>query len=151
MAASSDIVSLPHDFDYQYPLARRWAEYLVSAITTMQNLNNQCVFPKLVVSRIQISSRTPLDETTSENLVNLALKGIIGIQAMAEISRTVGNSSDADIYEVSWLSDVVLCSYASILCRAARRPSSMSGSRSLCLRARHSPSSEPSVNSRRGR
>ena len=123
----------------------------MSALSTMSNLNNQCVFPKVFLPRVQTSPRTPLDETTSENLVNLALKGIVGIQAMAEISRTVGNSSDADMYEVSWLSDVVLCSYVSILCRAARRPSSMSGSRSLCLRARHSPSSEPSVNSRRGR
>ena len=41
-----------------------------------------------------------IDESPG-NLTNLALKGIIAIQAMSEISRATGNSEDAQAYQVS--------------------------------------------------
>lgn len=37
---------------------------------------------------------------TQGNLTNLAIKGIVGIAAMAEISRTLNQSSDAQYYTV---------------------------------------------------
>ena len=40
-----------------------------------------------------------IDQET-QNLTNLALKGIIGIQAMAEISRATGNAADVETYSV---------------------------------------------------
>ena len=40
---------------------------------------------------------------------NLALKGIIGIKAMAGISKTINQDSDADYYEVSNLSTSDSC------------------------------------------
>lgn len=36
-------------------------------------------------------------------MTNLAIKGIIGVKAMAEISRTVNQSSDAQLYDVRHL------------------------------------------------
>ena len=44
--------------------------------------------------------RGMIDESPG-NLTNLALKGIIAIQAMSEISRATGNSEDARAYQVS--------------------------------------------------
>ena len=38
---------------------------------------------------------------TLTNQTNLALKGIIGIKAMAEIAKLVGNSSASSTYDVS--------------------------------------------------
>ena len=43
------------------------------------------------------------DGETATNSTNLALKGIIGLKAMAEISRVVGNETDAMTYEASHL------------------------------------------------
>lgn len=43
-------------------------------------------------------------------MTNLALKGIIGVKAMAEISRAVGKDSDAQEYDVRLLLRLVPCS-----------------------------------------
>lgn len=45
--------------------------------------------------------RANADEETTANNTNLAFKGIVGVKAMAEISRAVGQSSDAKQYDVS--------------------------------------------------
>ena len=57
-------------------------------------------------------SRTTQDLSTGST-TNLALKGIIGIKAMAEISRAVGNGSDAQLYDVcaSHFSSFAMCSF----------------------------------------
>ena len=47
--------------------------------------------------------RVPADQLT-KNFTNLYLKGVIGVQAMAEISRSLGNAIDAEAYDVSILS-----------------------------------------------
>ncbi|TFK78207.1 hypothetical protein K466DRAFT_570980, partial [Polyporus arcularius HHB13444] len=64
-----------------YALARRWADYLVGNALTPQN------------------QQTANTETTA-NMTNLALKGIISVKAMAEISRVVGNEIDAQEYDL---------------------------------------------------
>ncbi|OSD07070.1 hypothetical protein PYCCODRAFT_1464180 [Trametes coccinea BRFM310] len=63
-----------------YNLAKRWADYLVA------------------------QSLTPTDQSTADNqgganMTNLAIKGIIGVKAMAEISRVLGESMDAQQYD----------------------------------------------------
>ncbi|RPD57640.1 DUF1793-domain-containing protein [Lentinus tigrinus ALCF2SS1-6] len=75
-----------------YSLARRWADYLLQNTLAPQN---------------QLTANA---EPTA-NVTNLALKGIIGVRAMAEISRVVGNEVDAQRYNnnastliESWLS-----------------------------------------------
>lgn len=49
---------------------------------------------------VQWSSRTNADSEQQANMTNLAVKGIIGIKAMAEISQTLGNVSDAQYFSV---------------------------------------------------
>ncbi len=44
--------------------------------------------------------RTNSDSEQQANITNLAIKGIIGIQAMAEISKTLGDDSDAQYFSV---------------------------------------------------
>ena len=44
--------------------------------------------------------RVSADSDLHANLTNLALKGIIGVKAMAEISRVVGENDDAHAYDV---------------------------------------------------
>ncbi|KAI0759823.1 hypothetical protein BD413DRAFT_495995 [Trametes elegans] len=63
-----------------YNLTKQWADYLV---------NNS------LTPNTQLSA----DNGGAANLTNLAIKGIIGVKAMAEISRAVGNSSDAQNYD----------------------------------------------------
>ena len=46
-------------------------------------------------------SRQSADTDTKANLTNVALKGIIGIQAMAEISTAMNISTDVQHYSVS--------------------------------------------------
>ncbi|KAI0372113.1 DUF1793-domain-containing protein [Pilatotrama ljubarskyi] len=62
-----------------YNLTKRWADYLVN------------------------TSLTPVNQFTADNehaanMTNLAIKGMIGVKAMAEISRTLGEESDAERY-----------------------------------------------------
>lgn len=40
------------------------------------------------------------DGILADNQTNLALKGIIGIESMAKISLAVGQSNDADYFQV---------------------------------------------------
>ncbi|KAL7281476.1 hypothetical protein ACG7TL_004791 [Trametes sanguinea] len=63
-----------------YELAKRWADYLVAQSLTPTN---------------QISA----DGEGSANMTNLAIKGIIGVKAMAEISRALGEDTDAQQYD----------------------------------------------------
>lgn len=68
----------------QYNLLDQWAQYLVS--NTLEPAN-------------QLSSDAFAGSLT--NQTDLALKGIIGIKAMAEIAKLVGNSSASSNYAVS--------------------------------------------------
>ncbi|KAI9067371.1 hypothetical protein FKP32DRAFT_1563883 [Trametes sanguinea] len=63
-----------------YKLAQRWADYLVANSLTP---NNQMT----------------ADGEHNANMTNLAIKGIIGVKAMAEISRAVGEHADAQQYD----------------------------------------------------
>ncbi|KAI1795669.1 hypothetical protein LXA43DRAFT_991614 [Ganoderma leucocontextum] len=74
-----------------YNTTKRWADYLVSNAVKSSNQTNQ-------------------DGTTTA-LANIAIKGIIGVKAMAEIARAVGENQDATQYDGqassllgSWLS-----------------------------------------------
>lgn len=44
--------------------------------------------------------RNTADGQSSSNMTNLAIKGFIGIQAMAEMSKLMNESSDAEHYDV---------------------------------------------------
>ncbi|KAJ3555355.1 hypothetical protein NM688_g2626 [Phlebia brevispora] len=66
-----------------YPLLKLWATYLV---------NNS-----LPLTSDQLS----IDSPSERNLTNLALKGIIGIKAMSEISAALHIDSDAHLQNVS--------------------------------------------------
>ncbi|RPD54725.1 hypothetical protein L226DRAFT_560384 [Lentinus tigrinus ALCF2SS1-7] len=75
-----------------YDTAKRWADYLVN--NTLTPLNQDSA-----------------DGLTNPNMTNLAIKGIIGVKAMAEISRATQHDSDAQQYDSratalagSWLS-----------------------------------------------
>ncbi|KAI0744211.1 hypothetical protein C8Q80DRAFT_1220875 [Daedaleopsis nitida] len=75
-----------------YNLAKRWADYLVDNTLTPENQQSA-------------------DLETRANMTNLAIKGIIAVKAMAEISRAVGQDFDAQQYDNhasaligSWLS-----------------------------------------------
>nr|VWP00989.1 Uncharacterized protein [Ganoderma boninense] len=63
-----------------YATLKRWADYLASDSASPGN---------------QLS----VDAETTANLTNLALKGVIGVKAMAEISRAVGEDADATQYD----------------------------------------------------
>ncbi|PIL35880.1 hypothetical protein GSI_01540 [Ganoderma sinense ZZ0214-1] len=63
-----------------YATLKRWADYLVS---NSARPGNQLSF----------------DAETTANLTNLAIKGVIGVKAMAEISRAVGQGTDATQYD----------------------------------------------------
>ncbi|KAI0705088.1 hypothetical protein C8T65DRAFT_577862 [Cerioporus squamosus] len=63
-----------------YNLTKRWADYLVSNTLTF-------------------SDQASADGENKANMTNLALKGIIGVKAMAEISRAIGKDSDAQEYD----------------------------------------------------
>ena len=47
------------------------------------------------------ASRVDADNKGSANMTNLAIKGIIGVKAMAEISRALGRDLDVQQYDVS--------------------------------------------------
>ncbi|CDO69210.1 hypothetical protein BN946_scf185042.g112 [Trametes cinnabarina] len=81
-----------------YNLTKRWADYLVANSLTP---NNQYV--RLSHGKMQSTDDTPLRETADNegnaNMTNLAIKGIIGVKAMAEISRALGQDLDAQQYD----------------------------------------------------
>ncbi|PBL00374.1 hypothetical protein ARMGADRAFT_1058457 [Armillaria gallica] len=62
-----------------YDLYKKWADYLVS-------------------STLSPNGYTDADGLSSTNMTNLAIKGIIGIKAMSEISQALGRSQDAETY-----------------------------------------------------
>ncbi|KAK0466307.1 uncharacterized protein EV420DRAFT_1261099 [Desarmillaria tabescens] len=62
-----------------YDLYKQWADYLVSV-----TLNQ--------------TGYTDADGLDNTNMTNLAIKGIIGIKAMSEISQALGRSQDAETY-----------------------------------------------------
>ncbi|KAK0455849.1 hypothetical protein EV421DRAFT_1918400 [Armillaria borealis] len=62
-----------------YDLYKQWADYLVS-VTLSPN------------------GYTDADGLDNANMTNLAIKGIIGIKAMSEISQALGRSQDAETY-----------------------------------------------------
>ncbi|KAI0759822.1 DUF1793-domain-containing protein [Trametes elegans] len=66
--------------DRHYNLTRRWADYLVNNTLTPFN-------------------QASADGETFANMTNLAIKGIIGVKAMAEISRSLGQDFDAQQYD----------------------------------------------------
>ncbi|KAJ3791208.1 DUF1793-domain-containing protein [Lentinula aff. detonsa] len=74
--------------DY-YNLLRSWADYLVS----------NTLYP---------NGQTSADGITKSNDTNLAIKGIIGIAAMAEISRAMGDTTAAQQYQANATSYVKL-------------------------------------------
>ena len=47
--------------------------------------------------------RMSADSETIANSTNLALKGILGVKAMAEISRALNHVDDAAVYDVRGL------------------------------------------------
>lgn len=49
------------------------------------------------------------DGISAVNQTNLALKGIIGIKSMAEISLAVGQSNDSDYFQVRFVIDCGIC------------------------------------------
>ncbi|KAM5540207.1 hypothetical protein V8D89_006026 [Ganoderma adspersum] len=61
-----------------YNTTKRWADYLVNNALQSQNQTNQ--------------------DGDATNLTNIALKGIIGVKAMAEIAHALGKDSDATQY-----------------------------------------------------
>ncbi|KAM5540215.1 hypothetical protein V8D89_006034 [Ganoderma adspersum] len=61
-----------------YNTSKRWADYLVSNALQPQDQTNQ--------------------DGSVTNLANTALKGIIGVKAMAEIAHALGEDSDAVLY-----------------------------------------------------
>ncbi|KAI0335016.1 DUF1793-domain-containing protein [Cubamyces sp. BRFM 1775] len=63
-----------------YDLAKRWANHLVDQALTPSNQLNA-------------------DSQSAANMTNLAIKGIIGVKAMAEISRALGQDLDAQQYD----------------------------------------------------
>ncbi|KAF8903983.1 hypothetical protein CPB85DRAFT_1226086, partial [Mucidula mucida] len=67
-----------------YALYKQWADYF--AVCTL---------------RLLISFSTDSDGTPKQNMANLALKGILGTRAMAEISAAVENNGDHSTYLAS--------------------------------------------------
>ncbi|KAI0746013.1 hypothetical protein C8Q76DRAFT_606683 [Earliella scabrosa] len=63
-----------------YNLTKRWADYLVNNALAPEN---QC----------------SADGQDTANMTNLAFKGIVGVRAMAEMSRALGEEFDAQQYE----------------------------------------------------
>ncbi|KAI0368349.1 hypothetical protein BV20DRAFT_471147 [Pilatotrama ljubarskyi] len=64
-----------------YSLTKRWADYLVKNTLMPSN---------------QLSADTEIQN--GPNMTNLAVKGIIGVKAMAEMSRALGEDADAQHY-----------------------------------------------------
>ncbi|EIW62865.1 uncharacterized protein TRAVEDRAFT_69088 [Trametes versicolor FP-101664 SS1] len=67
-----------------YDLAKRWADYLIN--NTFNSTSEQF-------------SADSFEIGSTANITNLALKGIIGVKSMAEISRAVGEQADAKLYD----------------------------------------------------
>ncbi|KAF7378302.1 hypothetical protein MSAN_00255600 [Mycena sanguinolenta] len=71
-----------------YNLLKQWADYLVSNALIPGN-------------QYSADARDGILVQSHANVTNLALKGIIGIQAMAEVSQIMGKGADAQNYTAS--------------------------------------------------
>ncbi|KAJ7471731.1 hypothetical protein B0H11DRAFT_2283086 [Mycena galericulata] len=71
-----------------YSLLKKWADYL----------NTNALIP---AQEIPADGRDSSLGQNHGNITNLAIKGIIAIQAMSEISRLVGETTDAQTYQTS--------------------------------------------------
>jgi len=69
------------NINQHYPILKQWAEYLVT----------DSLLPALQLSTDDFAGHLV-------NQTNLALKGIIGLEAMSRISRIIGETADADNY-----------------------------------------------------
>lgn len=84
MAMVLHYVQRSGDTDYiksHYRILKRWAEYLVQ----------DSLFPEWQLSTDDFAGHL-------ENQTNLALKGIIGIEAMSQMSKLIGETRDAENY-----------------------------------------------------
>ena len=61
-----------------------------------------CAAPPFAIHVTHNCFRQPVDQEAN-NLVNLALKSIVAVKAMSEISRLAGQDSDASMYQVKCL------------------------------------------------
>ena len=86
----------------QYGMFRSWANYLVN---NTLHPGSQWVFQRywILHSIISLCHRTTADSFSFQDETNLALKGIIAIAAMANMSTIVGSSTDQQSYQVSSL------------------------------------------------
>ncbi|KAJ7603260.1 hypothetical protein DFH06DRAFT_1022365 [Mycena polygramma] len=85
-ARSSGDTSLMNRY---YTLLKQWAEYL----------NANALIPSTAQNSADV--RKPILGQTQANVTNLALKGIIAIQAMSQISQLTDHSADARKYATS--------------------------------------------------
>ena len=78
-----------------------WADYL--SISTL-SIRNQCVIsPNAFFVTDNLSDdlhRLSADRLLTNNQTNLAIKGIIALKAMSEMSSIVNQSADVDQYSV---------------------------------------------------
>ena len=94
----------------KYNLTKRWADYLVQNSLTPQS--QYVSYPATQKSVFHhMLCRTSADGESTANMTNLAIKGIIGVKAMAEISRAVGQNTDAENYDVCRTSSYMFFSY----------------------------------------
>ena len=61
--------------------------------------------------------RISADGESQANMTNLAIKGIIGVKAMGEISLAVGEDDDAQTYEVCLSISVIIPRDSTLTCR----------------------------------
>ena len=83
----------------QYDLLTTWADYLSSSTLSTRN---QCVFRQRFLLWIAYMTllRSSADGLSTNNQTNLAIKGIIAIQAMSKMSSIVHQTADVDKYFV---------------------------------------------------
>ena len=82
----------------QYHLCRRWAYYLGN--NTLSPINQLVILPSTLNPLSILGTRATADSQTLSNNTNLAIKGIIALQAMVEIGRILGKDDDVAMYSV---------------------------------------------------
>jgi hypothetical protein len=84
----------------QYSLLTSWADYLSDSTLL---IHGQCVLPTHPYCADNLNDRqhrSSADGLTVDNQTNLAIKGIIAIQAMSKMSSVVKQAADAEKYNV---------------------------------------------------
>jgi hypothetical protein len=87
----------------QYDLLKQWGDYLTSnALIPGQQyvLLISYLGPYTHLGRNPADARDTGLAQNHGNITNLALKGLIAIQAMAEISQIMGQTADAQKYQL---------------------------------------------------